>query len=270
MYPYNIFGEFDLYMILITLGAAGCLILVRLLADRIGLADRITNLTLASGIFGMAVGYVGAVLFQSFYDFLETGKFVFGSGATFYGGLIGGALGFLTLYFVGGHFFCQNGEHRAAFFRVSALAACGITFAHGLGRLGCLAEGCCHGLPTDAWSGIYMVNLDCRVVPTQLFEALFLLALCALLVFLLLRGKRGLLALYMGSYGVFRFLLEFLRADDRGGSPVPLFSPSQFTAILMLLGAGVLYAVEIWLAESEKADPCVAKPDSVPPTENEK
>ena len=249
MYPYNIIGDFDLYTVLILVGAIGCLMLVRMLADRISLSDGLTNLTLVSGIVGMALGYGAAVLFQAFYNFLATGEFVLGAGATFYGGLIGGALGFLLSYFVGGHFFCRAEGVPSHFFTVASLAACGITFAHGFGRLGCLMVGCCYGLPTDAWYGIYMVNLGYRVIPTQLIEAIFLFALTALLVFLTLKRKRAVFAIYLGAYGVFRFLLEFLRGDPRGEAPISLFTPSQFTAILMIFAAAALYLAEVYLAE---------------------
>lgn len=252
MYPYNILGDFDLYTVLILVGAVGCLLLVRFLADRTSLSDGLTNLTLASGIVGMAVGYGGAVLFQAFYNFLETGEFVFGSGATFYGGLIGGAAGFLACYFLGGYLFVRAEKPHAQFFRVAALAACGITFAHGFGRLGCLMVGCCYGHATDAWYGIYMVNLGYRVIPTQLMEALFLFALTALLVFMVLKGKRAVFATYLGAYGVFRFLLEFLRGDPRGESPLSLFSPSQLTALLMLFAAAALYLAEVYLAKKQQ------------------
>lgn len=249
MYPYNILGDFDLYTVLIFVGAIGCLVLVRLLADRISLSDGLTNLTLASGIVGMALGYGAAVLFQAFYNFLASGEFLLGGGATFYGGLVGGAVGFLACYFLGGHFFCRAEGAPAHFFTVASLAACGITFAHGFGRLGCLAVGCCYGLPTDAWYGIYMVNLGYRVIPTQLIEAVFLFALCGLLAFLTLKGKRAVFALYLGAYGVFRFLLEFLRGDPRGASPVPFFTPSQLTAILMIFVAAALYLAEAYILE---------------------
>lgn len=252
MYPYKIFGDFDLYSILITLGAIGCLVLVRLLADRSKLSDRLTNLTLASGIFGMALGYGGAVLFQAFYNFLASGEFVLGSGATFYGGLIGGACGFLACYFLGGHIFCREERPAAHFFTVASLAACAIPFAHGFGRLGCLAVGCCYGLPTDAWYGIYMQNLGYAVIPTQLIEALFLFLLCGLLVCLTLRRTRGVFALYLGAYGVFRFLIEFLRGDPRGEAPIALFTPSQFTALLLLFVAAALYLAESYLAKRQK------------------
>jgi len=253
MYPYKIFGDFDLYAILILVGAVGCLVLVRLLADRIRLSDGLTNLTLVSGILGMTVGYGGALLFQAFYNFLASGEFVLGSGATFYGGLIGGALGFLFCYFLGGHLFCRAEKPAAHFFTVSSLAACAIPFAHGFGRLGCLMVGCCYGHPTEAWYGIYMQNLGCRVIPTQLFEALFLFLLTALLVFLTLKGKRGVLALYLGAYGVFRFLIEFLRGDPRGEAPIAVFSPSQFTALIMLFAAAALYLAETYLARKKQA-----------------
>lgn len=252
MYPYKIFGDFDLYTLLILVGAIACLVLVRLLADRIGISDGITNLTLIAGIGGMALGYFAAVLFQAFYNYLETGKFVIGSGATFYGGLIGGALGFLLIYFVGGRLFCRAEKPHTQFFAVASLAACGIPLAHGFGRIGCLMAGCCYGRPTDAWYGIYMVALDARVIPTQLIEAIFLFLLCALLVWLTLKRARGVLAIYMGAYGVFRFLLEFLRGDPRGEAPISLFTPSQLTAILMLFGAAALYLVESYQAEKKK------------------
>lgn len=263
MYPYNILGDFDLYTVLILIGAIGCLVLVRLLADRISLSDGLTNLTLASGIVGMALGYGAAVLFQAFYNFLATGAFVLGGGATFYGGLIGGAAGFLLSYFLGGRLFLRAENPPAHFFTVAALASCGITLAHGFGRLGCLMVGCCYGLPTDAWYGVHMVNLGYRVIPTQLIEALFLFALCGLLVFLTLKGKRAVFALYLGAYGIFRFLLEFLRGDPRGESPVSLFTPSQFTALLMLFAAAALYLAEAYLLEKKgRADAPLSEKDT--------
>lgn len=254
MYPYKLFGDFDLYMICILIGAVGCLVLVRKLADRLALSDRLTNLVLASGIFGMAVGYGSAVLFQAFYDFLKTGVFQIGgdTGATFYGGLIGGAAGFLLLYFIGGRFFCP-GEAVPAFFTVSGMAACGITLAHACGRIGCFMVGCCYGATTDAWYGIYMPARGARVIPTQLYEAVFLLLLTVLFVFLVLRRRHGVLAFYMIAYGVFRFLIEFWRADDRGASFLSFLSPSQFTALLMILGGGALFLLESLLVRRSLA-----------------
>ena len=264
MYPYTILGTLDLYAILIAVGGAGCLLLVRFLADRRGLSDALTNLILLSGIFGMAAGYGAAVLFQSVYDFIETGEFILGAGtgATFYGGLIGGACGFLVFYFAVGHFVCRRGEYLHSFFTVAGLSACGITFAHGFGRIGCLMAGCCYGAPTEAWYGIYMVGLGYRVIPTQLIEAIFLFALTGLLVYLVLHGRRGIFSLYMAAYGVFRFLIEYWRDDDRGASLIPGLSPSQLTACLMLLGAAILYFVERRLTSATSITPAAPPADA--------
>ena len=268
MYPYTILGTLDLYAILIAVGGAGCLLLVRFLADRRGLSDALTNLILLSGIFGMAAGYGAAVLFQSVYDFIETGEFILGAGtgATFYGGLIGGACGFLVFYFAVGHFVCRRGEHLHSFFTMAGLSACGITFAHGFGRIGCLMAGCCYGAPTEAWYGIYMVGLGYRVIPTQLIEAIFLFALTGLLVYLVLHGRRGIFSLYMAAYGVFRFLIEYWRDDDRGASLIPGLSPSQLTACLMLLGAAILYFVERRLTSATSTAPASTAPAPAAPS----
>ena len=76
--------------------------------------------------------------------------------------------------------------------------------------------------------------------------------LAALLVFMVLKGKRAVFATYLGAYGVFRFLLEFLRGDPRGESPLALFSPSQLTALLMIFAAAALYLAETYLLEKNR------------------
>lgn len=246
MYPYKIFGDFDLYTICITLGAAACLVVFRLLADRLRLSARLTNLTLAAGVTGMAAGLGSAVLFQAFYDYLAGYGFFIDeyTGATFYGGLIGGAALFLLVYFLGGHFLLPRGEARKSFFATTSLVAVSITLAHACGRIGCFFAGCCHGLPTTSIFGLYFPALDTRVYPTQLYEALFLLLLSAFLAMRALRGKRDGFPLYLVAYGVFRYFIEFLRGDDRGASPVPFLSPSQLTALVLVAVGFLLFWVE--------------------------
>lgn len=257
MYPYKLFGDFDLYLICLVAGAAGALLLFRYLSERTGLSARVTNLALSGGVLGIALGYGAAVLFQAFYDFLATGEFLLNSdtGATFYGGLVGGILAFLAVYFGGGHFLLPTHEHIAAFPQTASLAACSITLAHACGRVGCFFAGCCHGNETDAWYGIYMPAAGTTVVPTQLLEALFLAALCAFLIFRALHGARDGFPLYMTVYGVFRFFFEYLRGDYRGASPVWFLTPSQFIALLMV-------AVGILLLLREPKKPAAGERDT--------
>ena len=50
------------------------------------------------------------------------------------------------------------------------------------------------------------------------------------------------MALYLMGYGVWRFILEYLRGDDRGETIVSFLTPSQLTAVLMII-VGVLLLV---------------------------
>ena len=167
------------------------------------------------------------------------------TGATFFGGLLGGTMVFIALYFGVGHFRYRDGYHKAHFRDVLDMAPAAITVAHGLGRIGCLMAGCCHGAETDAWYGIDMAGG--RYVPVQLYEALFLFALCGALLWMMKKGKRHQMPTYMLVYGTWRFFVEYLRADDRGQTIVSFLSPSQLIALLLFFGGIALLLVECHL-----------------------
>ena len=252
MYPYDLFFGLDLYDILFIVGFCSALFYFRFWADRRHFSARHQNICILSALAAVIGGYGSAVLFQAFYNYLESGVFeiVGNTGATFYGGLIGGAALFLLIYFVVGCRVLHDRAFTERFFEVSEIAAGSIALAHGFGRLGCLFAGCCHGKITEAWYGIYHVGLEAKVVPVQLFEAVFLLALASYLTWRLYRGLHGSLGLYLVTYAVWRFAIEFLRADARGQSPIPFLSPSQLTAILLaMLGCAV------WLIECIRKNP---------------
>lgn len=243
MYPYDLFLGLDLYDLMLLGGFFGALIYFRIFADRSRFGAGLQNLCIVAALAAMIGGYGSAVLFQAVYNAMESGIFVINAqtGATFYGGLIGGVVLFLTVYFIGGRLVLKSRIAEQSFFRLANIAAGSITLAHGLGRIGCLFAGCCHGPVTDAWYGIYNVSLDARTVPIQLLEAIFLLSLFAVLTYRLHKGRSGNFAAYICLYAVWRFLIEYLRADERGASFVPFLSPSQLTAVLLLLvGVGYL------------------------------
>ena len=56
------------------------------------------NFSLIVAVFVIVPGYLAAVLFQSWYYYLDTGVFKWGVGATFYGGLIDAVVVFLSIY----------------------------------------------------------------------------------------------------------------------------------------------------------------------------
>ncbi|MDE5547465.1 MAG: prolipoprotein diacylglyceryl transferase, partial [Clostridia bacterium] len=91
------------------------------------------------------------------------------------------------------------------------------------------------------------------MVSVQLFEALFLFALFGVLSYLVLKGKENVLPLYMISYGVWRFAIEFARGDDRGKTIISFLTPSQLVAILLVLG-GVAFLTVLILQKKKKKE----------------
>ena len=132
--------------------------------------------------------------------------------------------------------------------------------AHGFGRLGCLMAGCCHGEYLGQEYVFGGIKMDGSkgwgyYVPTQLYEALFLLLLCAVLSLLLLRRNfKFALPIYLASYGIWRFLIEFARADDRGAF-IGSLSPSQtLSLILVVLSVPAYFILKKFVTESKAYD----------------
>jgi len=257
MCPDKMFLGLTLYDICICIGIIACFFVFCRLADKNGIKVRLQNFTLLCGVGGIACGFGSAILFQALYNIGRDGGFVISTntGATFYGGLIGGAAIFLAAYFVIGRFVFKSGENKSEFWNVAACAAPAIVIAHGLGRIGCLMAGCCHGELTDAWYGVLMLGNSgyARYVPVQLFEALFLFALFSVLFINAIKGKGYNLPAYMMAYGVWRFIIEFVRGDYRGTTLTEVLSPSQLIALIMIVG-GVAVALTEKKARSGKPD----------------
>jgi phosphatidylglycerol---prolipoprotein diacylglyceryl transferase len=121
--------------------------------------------------------------------------------------------------------------------RMADLTAPVIAFGLFWGRLGCFFNGCCYGSHTDGPLGVDFPGRP-NVHPTQLYEAIGALAIFAFLYFWLRPRKRAhgqVFAVFLVVYAVMRFILEFWRADDRGGFGG--LSTSQWIGI-PLLGLG--------------------------------
>lgn len=259
MYPNVIFLDMGLYDIFIAIGLVLTLVFADSMGVQRGFSVRLQRLVIFSALGAIALGFFGAVLFQAFYNYMETGIFVIDAqtGMTFYGGLIFGILGYLAVWFGVGKLYCKDGEEVKRFGDIADIAACVIPMAHGLGRIGCLFAGCCHGAETDAWYGIFMHTEKygyAKVVPVQLFEALFLFALsaAAFYMFFRLQGEKRLplLPIYAIVYGIWRFFIEFIRGDFRGETIVSFLSPSQLVGLIMII-AGIIYFL-VWYFKIKK------------------
>lgn len=251
MFPHAIFLGLDLYYWMIVIGVLLAMVVFRLFFVKAGLSEKVFNFSLLVAVAAIIFGYLSAVLFQSWYSFLATGNFSWGVGATFYGGLIGAACVYLLIYFAVGHFLFKDRAHIAQFNKMLSLIVPCIVIAHAFGRLGCLFDGCCYGALTDSFIGINMwVQGEWQHrIPIQLFESLFLFALFGVLIFLLVKKKCEYTAsIYLIVYGAWRFFIEFARDDNRGSSGIVFLSPSQLTAILMLLaGIALIFLYKYFL-----------------------
>ena len=257
MYPYDIIPNtgINLYVICLGLAAVAAILSFSKLADVAGISAKVQNLSLYTAILAIVLGYGSAVLFQAFYNMIADGAFALdkGTGATFYGGLIGGVVSFIAIYFLWGNFKFDDDTHKREFIKVVNIAPASITIAHGIGRIGCLMAGCCHGPQTDSWCGISMIkrinvngaikDVSIKYVPTQLFEAIFLFFMFALMVYFIFKKKTYNMPVYMVGYGFWRFLLEYLRADDRGATVISWLTPSQLIAVIMIISGILLFVI---------------------------
>lgn len=114
--------------------------------------------------------------------------------------------------------------------------AMAVPFSIATGRLGCLFQGCCRGVP---WDGPLAITYSDGIPrhPAPLYEILFQLAIGGLFVFLLRRHALAgrLFAVYLVGYGGFRFATEFLRVTPR---VFGAFSVYQALSVVMV-GLGV-------------------------------
>ncbi len=193
-------------------------------------------------------------------------KNLFQSGGVFYGGLLG-ALPVAFWY---------ARKYALDTWRTADALAPGVALGQAIGRLGCLAAGCCHGRQADVpWAITYTdpyaarqvgTPLNLPVHPTQIYESIACLAILGALLWMAGRKKfHGQVVLaYVMLYAVARFIIEFYRGDASRGTVFGGFlTTSQFIAVGMML---VALAVLPTLRKKRPVDP--PSPPPAPPVEN--
>lgn len=163
-------------------------------------------------------------------------------GLVFYGGLIAAVL--TSVWYVR--------KHHLPFWKFFDFFTPAVALGHAIGRQGCFLVGCCFGKPLFAktwYSVTFSENIGSLaptgipLYPTQLMESFGEFLIFLGLAWALKRKKFGgqIFCLYLISYAVLRFFLEFLRGDfDRGFLFDGRLSTSQFiAAILFAFGIGL-------------------------------
>lgn len=272
------------YGLCMAAGIILCFVFLYFTMQKFNFNDEAIDKILIIGICATAFGVFMAMVFQALYDYIAnpSAGFRLGEAMTFYGGLIGGVVSFLTVWNL--YVFViaprtkikllQNNMNASLTDALQIIPA-GVTIAHAFGRLGCTFAGCCHGGETTAWYGIWMyinrtssgypIGPAVKVVPTQLFECFFLIVLTAVLVILLFKFKfKYNLSVYAIAYGVWRFIIEFVRKDYRGNF-IGSITPSQFwSIIIVILGIAYIFLYKYFLVRFEK------HPENQPPVRTKK
>ena len=156
----------------------------------------------------------------------------FEPGFVFYGGLIAGLLGARLLG--------RKSGWKLEVYEKALVPA--LPLGHASGRVGCFLAGCCYGRFSDSFLAVRFPALPRAALPVQLFEAAYLVGMCAVLSLMSLKNKKHLLGAYILMYTPVRFGLEFLRGDEIRGALGPL-STSQWISLLLLL-CWALYLVK--------------------------
>lgn len=247
---------FPAYGLMAACGYAAAMIYIFRKARTCGFTkEGLSDLVFYSALGGIA----GAKLFYTFTYWQEFGLTVGGKllyllrnfqyGFVFYGGLICGVSAF----------FLAAAKKKVAALKAADLFSPALALGHAFGRIGCFLSGCCHGSPTscavsvtftDPASQVAPLYLGVPLHPTQLYEAAGNLVIFFILHKTLSRARRDglpagiVMVLYAALYSLERFLIEFLRGDDRGALHFGL-SPAQLISAVVFISAAavLLYAI---------------------------
>jgi phosphatidylglycerol:prolipoprotein diacylglycerol transferase len=215
-------------------------------ARREGLdAARVSDLA----VYVLIAGLVGAKLLLLVVEWDYYSRYpkellsIFQSGGVFYGGLIAA--------FPVAWWYLRR--HRLPGWRVADALAPGVVLGQAVGRLGCLAAGCCYGRPTsEPWAvtfrDIYATRtvgtpIDIPLHPTQLYESAAALLILVVLLWMAPRKRfHGQVVLsYVALYAVARFVVELFRGDaSRGMVFDGLLSTSQFLSLILLVAVAIV------------------------------
>lgn len=190
------------------------------------------------GVIGARIAYI--LIFPEQFDGLRDYLALHEGGFVFYGGFFAVIV---TLFF-------YTKIKRYQFEVLCDFMAPSLALGHSIGRIGCYINDCCYGAKTDIIK-IYQIKGETFYRhPTQLYES-FALFIAAFFINHLLKKEYtrekvtcGFVACcYLCFYSIFRFLIEYLRDDNRGGFYTFLhLSPSQVISLFILFITVIIIA----------------------------
>lgn len=208
--------------------------------------DRVYDLALVvllSGVLGSRLVYILLNMqTESFSRFFA----VWEGGLSFHGGVV---FAVLAAYI-------YTKRTKLSFWQCADLLAPSVAIGYAFTRIGCFLNGCCYGCPTSLpWGVRFLENgtLTPPSHPTQIYATI-----ANLLIFLILTRLEKLncangfiFVSYLGLYGAYRFLVEFLRKGYSAQVWILGLTQAQWVSIVMIL-ASLAVAFTIYRRPSSK------------------
>lgn len=207
-------------------------------APRVGIEqERILDLAILIGISALVGSRIAYIIFDLTY-YLEVPMRIISreGGLSFHGGLIAAFL--VSLWYVR--------RHKIPVGVTADLAAPYLALGYAITRIGCFMYGCCYGKLSDLPWALPAAFVDQALRhPTQIYASLTNFIFFGLLLYF--RDKKPfqgyLFVLYVGLYGVYRFIIEFYRDSEVFLGPVTL---AQAVSLLMVLISVLLIKYWPW------------------------
>lgn len=221
--------EIPAYALFATIGLICAVIFVYFRTDTIGISFSeyilclficaVCSLSLARLLFVVAMIPQIEITIENIAYYFVSG------GIVFYGGMIGVLVGVVL--------FCKIRKKESILMLDSIAPA--IPLFHFWGRIGCLFAGCCYGLPWS-WGVIMRDSPDVIRFPVQFIEGV-----CCLGIFLALiikekkHGRKWNICIYLISYAICRFVLEYFRGDTVRGIWWGMLSTAQIVSVIIFI-----------------------------------
>jgi phosphatidylglycerol:prolipoprotein diacylglycerol transferase len=171
--------------------------------------------------------FLGARLFAYFVEEESSRPFELIGAMTLYGGMLGSVvIGLPAVFFL---------RHRVDAQALVLAISIACFAAVAIGRLGCFLNGDDYGIAVDdpQWWSVRFPGHPVDRVPVQLMEMLGCLSI-AVFGWKQWQGRLTTLLWMFATYGVLRFLLEYLRGDLRGSIGSSTFSPAQILSLFLI------------------------------------
>jgi len=143
-------------------------------------------------------------------------------GLSFFGGLGGGILG--------GYICCKINNINVG--KMADVAAAPIALSYAFARIGCLFNGCCHGLQTKVSWAVDTLGDGILRHPTQIYASVVGIVIFIILIIFNRSKKKAdgqSMVLFMILYAIGRFIVEFFRVGPRN-----YFAPLTITQVLCI------------------------------------